>query len=120
MIRVAKIFLSKIGHKRNLAGILTLCMFMPMMPHGCSTMGAHKRHEEKTKVVDNKICPVSGQNIDEKTKVTYNYKGKTYNFCCASCVEEFKKDPAKYINKIDQQLKNKQEQPSTTASQHSH
>lgn len=48
--------------------------------------------------VDNTICPVSGEEIDEETKVTYEYKGKTYNFCCEACVEEFKKDPQKYIS----------------------
>jgi len=91
-----------------------------MMPHGCATMGAHQKHEEKSQFIGNKICPVSGQKIDEKTKVAYNYKGKTYNFCCTNCVEEFKKDPVKYINKMEQQLKNEQEHPSATAPQHSH
>ncbi|MBF0494670.1 MAG: YHS domain-containing protein [Candidatus Omnitrophica bacterium] len=38
-----------------------------------------------------------GTPIDESTKVTYEYNGKIYNFCCPMCVEEFKKDPVKYI-----------------------
>lgn len=25
-------------------------------------------------------------------QVTYEYKGKIYNFCCAGCIDEFKKD----------------------------
>lgn len=113
-------YFAKSRFKRELTSIFVFCMFMPMMPHGCSTMGAHKKHEEESQAVGNKICPVSGQKIDEKTKVTYNYKGKTYNFCCTSCVEEFKKDPVKYINKIERQLKNEQEHSSVTAPQHSH
>ncbi len=52
----------------------------------------------------NKICPVSGEKIDEKMKATYEYEGKVYNFCCPSCVEEFKKDPEKYIQKVEQEL----------------
>lgn len=53
----------------------------------------------------NKICPVSGEKIDEKTKAAYEYKGKIYNFCCPACIDEFKKDPEKYIKKIEEQEK---------------
>jgi cytochrome c oxidase subunit 2 len=31
---------------------------------------------------------------------SYAYEGKTYYFCCSQCIEEFKKDPQKYISKI--------------------
>ena len=55
--------------------------------------------------VGNKICPVTGEKIDEKTKVTYEYQGKIYNFCCAACPDEFKKDPGKYIKKVEEELK---------------
>ena len=46
-----------------------------------------------------KICPVSGETIDgsEGKPVTFNYLGKEYTFCCANCVEKFKKEPVKYI-----------------------
>jgi len=54
--------------------------------------------------VGNKICPVTGEKIDEKTKVTYEYQGKIYNFCCPGCPDEFKKDPEKYIKKVEQEL----------------
>ncbi|MDP3732461.1 MAG: YHS domain-containing protein [Candidatus Omnitrophota bacterium] len=53
----------------------------------------------------NKICPVSGEKIDEKMKSTYEYEGKIYNFCCAMCIDEFKKDPEKYIKKVGEELK---------------
>lgn len=52
----------------------------------------------------NKICPVSGEKIEEKLKATYEYDGKVYNFCCISCIEEFKKDPGKYIEKVNEEL----------------
>ena len=54
--------------------------------------------------VGNKICPVSGEKIEEKTKTTYEYEGKIYNFCCASCIDKFKKDSGKYIKKVEQEL----------------
>lgn len=60
--------------------------------------------------VANTICPVSGEKIDEKNKVTYEYEGKIYNFCCANCIEEFKKDPEKYIKKIEEEFKTQTKQ----------
>ena len=64
---------------------------------------------EKTVNVGNKICPVSGEKIEEKTKTTYEYDGKIYNFCCPMCIDEFKKDPGKYIKKVDEELKSESE-----------
>jgi len=64
-------------------------------------------HETKTEQVNmaesagNKSCPVSGEEIDETSKVTYEYKGKIYNFCCPMCVKKFKKDPEKYIEEME-------------------
>lgn len=55
----------------------------------------------------NKICPVSGEKIDEKMKATYEYQGKIYNFCCPMCVDMFKKDPEKYIKKVEEELQAK-------------
>ena len=52
----------------------------------------------------NKICPVGGEKIEEATKATYEYEGKIYNFCCAMCVDEFKKDPQKYIKKVEEEM----------------
>ncbi len=56
--------------------------------------------ETKSIVVGNKICPVTGEKINQKTEVKYEYKGKVYSFCCLSCVPEFKKNPEKYIEKM--------------------
>jgi len=69
--------------------------------------GESEEGEIKTEAVEvgNKICPVSGERIDEKFKATYEYEGKIYNFCCPACVEEFKKDPQKYIQKVEEELK---------------
>jgi len=49
-----------------------------------------------------KLCPVMGNKIDPKIYVDYN--GRRIYFCCAMCPPEFKKDPEKYIKKVDEQL----------------
>lgn len=56
----------------------------------------------------NKICPVSGMQIGGEggmAPATYEYEGKIYNFCCAGCIAEFKKDPQKYMKKVEEELK---------------
>jgi len=54
----------------------------------------------------NKICPVSGEEINDETKATYEYKGKIYNLCCSGCIEEFRNNPEKYIKIIEEEKKN--------------
>ncbi|MDD5772809.1 MAG: YHS domain-containing protein [bacterium] len=61
----------------------------------------------KAKNIGNTVCPVTGEKINEKYKSSYEYKDTTYNFCCAGCVDEFKKDPGKYIKIIGEELQKK-------------
>ncbi|MDP2830891.1 MAG: YHS domain-containing protein [Candidatus Omnitrophota bacterium] len=72
--------------------------------HGTTEVVKEARFSEQAVNVNNKICPVSGEKIQEKTKSAYEYEGKIYNLCCASCIEEFKKDPQKYIKKVEEEL----------------
>jgi YHS domain-containing protein len=53
----------------------------------------------------NKVCIVSGEEID--SKITADYKSKTYAFCCKTCLKKFTKDPEKYVAKFDKSSKNK-------------
>jgi YHS domain-containing protein len=43
-------------------------------------------------------CPVLGGNIDKNVYV--DYQGKRIYFCCPGCDVEFKKDPEKYMKKL--------------------
>ena len=49
-------------------------------------------------VPDQKTCPVMGGAINKA--IYTDYQGKRVYFCCAGCVSEFQKDPAKYIAKL--------------------
>lgn len=42
----------------------------------------------------NAICPVMGNPIDPE--VTTDLDGERYAFCCAGCIDKFRKDPASY------------------------
>jgi len=89
--------------------IIIIGLFAVMVILGIGKVSFAQTPEEPSKSaaveVGNKICPVSGEKIDEKMKATYEYNGKIYNFCCPMCIDEFKKDPGKYIKKIEEEKK---------------
>jgi Cu+-exporting ATPase len=46
--------------------------------------------------------PVCGMEITEEEEAgRYEYKGTTYHFCSTSCLNKFKADPEKYLNRPD-------------------
>lgn len=53
----------------------------------------------------NNVCIVSHEEIDSKYFADYN--GKTYGFCCNTCLKKFKKDPAKYVAKFENESSKK-------------
>jgi YHS domain-containing protein len=53
-------------------------------------------------------CVVTGEKLGGMgDPVVYVYQGQEVKFCCKGCVTTFKKDPAKYIKKIEEAAKNK-------------
>lgn len=47
-------------------------------------------------------CVVSGEKLGSMGKpYRLLHEGKEVQFCCKNCLPKFKKDPAKYIKKID-------------------
>jgi YHS domain-containing protein len=44
------------------------------------------------------VCPVRGDKIDKSAYV--DYQGKRIYFCCEGCDKDFKKDPEKYLKKM--------------------
>jgi hypothetical protein len=60
--------------------------------------------KEKLKPYPLKTCVVSDEKIDEKGEMKpyiFAYKGQEVKLCCKSCLEDFNKEPAKYVKKID-------------------
>ena len=89
-------------------GVITLFLFGITAISFAQETKADAQASVRAVDAGNKICPVSGEKIDEKA--TYEYQGKVYHFCCTSCIEDFKKDPEKYIKKVEEELKSKDTQ----------
>ena len=88
---------------KRIAIVITLLFLCIVSSTSGNLVTADEHHEEKTAAPATDVCPVSGEKIDKDTKITYEFKGKTYRFCCPDCAEKFKKDPEKYINKMQKQ-----------------
>ena len=47
-------------------------------------------------------CVVSGEKLGSMGKpFSYDHEGREIRFCCKNCVKDFKKEPAKYLKKLD-------------------
>ncbi len=76
------------------AGLLALAL--GLFVAGCASNGesaAPAKGKAQT------TCPVMGGKIDKK--IFADHEGKRVYFCCDACPETFKKDPAKYIKKLE-------------------
>ena len=63
----------------------------------CAVNAEDKKTEKKAEV-----CPVSGEKLGEMGKpYVFTYQGKEVKLCCKSCEKDFKKDPAKYLKKME-------------------
>lgn len=89
--------------KRTLA-IAAILVAIIIVPHvqaaGVETAGTEAPEAVE---VGNATCPVNGEEIDIDNKVTYEYEGKIYNFCCQACVDEFKNSPEEYIATLEEE-----------------
>lgn len=66
------------------------------------TLGTHVLAADATgKGATQTLCPLMNGPIDKK--VYTDYEGKRIYFCCAGCIDDFKKDPAKYLKKMEEQ-----------------
>jgi YHS domain-containing protein len=75
----------------------------PGMEHeGSSSKATPKAAKPAAAEVAQKTCPVMGGKI-VKTIYT-DHDGRRVYFCCGGCIGTFKKDPAKYLAKIDAEI----------------
>lgn len=65
---------------------------------GCA---AQDKGSSTTKPYTLSTCIISGEQLGGMgTPVVYMYKGQEIKFCCSGCETDFKKDPDKYIQKM--------------------
>jgi len=67
-----------------------------------TTFAAEKK-DEKAKPYPLQTCVVSGEKLGGMGKeYVFTHEGQEIKLCCKSCLKDFKKDPAKYMKKIQE------------------
>ncbi|MDR2698043.1 MAG: hypothetical protein LBB40_06175 [Holophagales bacterium] len=66
-------------------------------PDGTLKSVQEPKDQEHPTNVENTICPVLGQKVNEKSP-TVVVKGRIYRICCPPCAPKLEKDPGKYLN----------------------
>ena len=74
---------------KNLFNVLLIVFAFSI---GTSLAADNTTNEQKT-------CPVMGGKINND--IYADYEDKRVYFCCEACVSTFKKDPAKYVTKLE-------------------
>jgi YHS domain-containing protein len=60
------------------------------------------KSESASKPYPLEACLVSGEKLGSMgDAIIINHEGQEIKFCCDSCVPKFKKDPAKYLSKLE-------------------
>ena len=78
--------------KKNLIATIILALSLTFAGFAFTTDNPPKQSYQTN-------CPVMAGKIDKK--IHADYKGKRVYFCCSGCLDEFKKDPDKYIKKLE-------------------
>ncbi len=70
----------------------------PEAPHSVSP--APLKAPGEAKVGDRTRCPVTGEEfVVSEDSPHVEYGGKTYYFCCPHCVDTFRGDPQKFVDR---------------------
>ncbi|HTL15832.1 MAG TPA: TRASH domain-containing protein [Patescibacteria group bacterium] len=79
-------------------GILSLCVLAGPF----AALAGDAKADAKLKPYTLKTCIVSGDKLGEMGEpYVYKYKDREIKFCCKNCVNDFNKEPAKYVKKIE-------------------
>jgi YHS domain-containing protein len=66
-------------------------------------LAGDQKVDAKLKPYTLKTCVVSGDKLGEMgDPYVFKYEGREIKFCCKGCLKDFKKEPAKYVKKIEQ------------------
>lgn len=81
---------------------------------GGAVLAADAKQEAKPKPYPLAVCVVSDEKLGSMGKPhVIEYKGRQIKFCCDHCEKDFRKDPDKFLAKLDKAAKASTTQPAT-------
>src|SRR5215208_442662 len=68
-----------------------------------TSFAADAKPDAKAKPYTLTTCAVSGEKLGEMGKpYVFTHEGRELKLCCKDCLKDFKKDPAKYVKKVEE------------------
>jgi hypothetical protein len=87
---------------KNLTAILALTGLLATPFLGSAEDKKPEAKSDKVKPYTLKTCPVSDEKLGEMgDPYVFTHEGREIKLCCKSCQKDFKKNPAKFIKKIE-------------------
>ena len=79
--------------------------FLAAVLAGFCVLGASADDKDaKVKPYTLKTCVVSDEKLGEMGKpYVFTHEGREIKLCCKNCLKDFKKDPKKYVKKIEEE-----------------
>ena len=87
----------------RIVGVMMLVSLVGLFFAGCGDKEKTGGKPEVKTQIAQKTCPIMGGAINKEIYADHN--GRRVYFCCAGCVDAFKKDPEKYVAKVDAEIK---------------
>ncbi|MBI3415268.1 MAG: hypothetical protein HY043_08105 [Verrucomicrobia bacterium] len=91
--------------------ILTAVLLTGLAAGVLSARADDKAADKKAKPYPLAKCVVSNEKFEGSDMKPYEFvhEGQTIKLCCKSCLKDFKKEPSKYIKKIEEEVKKSSE-----------
>lgn len=87
---------------------LTVAILLSGMLAGPFTAFGADKEAKKPKPYPLDKCVVSDEKLGSMGKpYVFTHEGQQIKLCCKDCLKDFKKEPAKYVKKIEDAQKNK-------------
>lgn len=95
--------------KRIGVGVVALLLSL-----GGAAFAADAKEKQKDKPYPLSVCLVSDEKLGDMGEPhVIKYKGREIKFCCDHCEKDFRKEPQKYLAKLDKAAKSAATQPSS-------
>jgi YHS domain-containing protein len=87
-------------HKSRTISLFVALAFVFVLAGAAAQQATTVQKTTKESPQETVTCPVSGETINKaEAKISWEYKGITYYFCCEGCKAKFMKDPESFLQK---------------------
>jgi hypothetical protein len=94
-------------HMRKLTKILAVGLAAAYLASPLAALAADKK-DSKAKAYPLKKCLVSDEDLGSMGEpYVFTHEGQEIKLCCKSCQKDFKKEPSKYLKKLEKTDKKK-------------